>query len=324
MHKVSKGPFFSELDDFFDNQDRPVTPEYIYRMSMDETFTPYSDRQSGKIREYVKTSIEDKLAHRFAGGVIYPKPVKEIVKDDCGCLDQLFTELVLTCYKEGFTVGNRRILTDVHVSGLDLRLGGYHYTDLGYTSSNLTRAWNTYFNDHDIIDFSYEIDWRPGFSTIYNCADPERTIAAEDYNQCLDSVSCIVGPSMTPIIHANYRISNLNRMTLVDFFMLHRFCRIAFELKRLETVTMSLHFNSLTLDIDALGWLRNIKELRDITKKHRVSPDKYNFKRLKLPAEFYKNPKINDVGTNLFIRNTYGLENLSGTATDFQITHNTR
>jgi hypothetical protein len=310
-----KSDIYSLLDEFFEKEKSPVSPEYIFNLIVDGESgilgARLSNREIAKIREYIRMYTIENLMDRVAGGVIYPRPVPCPESTSFG-FSRVWIKLIELTYEHGVTFGLRKILTNVYVDGMDIRPGRHHYRDVGYTSSLAVRAWGEYFDDLDLETFRDNLEARTGFSATYRCkAD----------NSCLDSVSITFTSSISVVVHANYKVSNLNRMTLMDFYLLHRFVRLLFPLSRLPQVKLSCYFNCLALDLDMMGWLINVPRLKGIIDKHKVR-GKSGYKRVDLPKEFYKKKKVRDVGVNLFINNNYGLEVLNGEPYNPSITYN--
>lgn len=293
----------------FKNQTAPVTPEGIVAYLIDQDGLDMKDPQIGKIRDYVKSYILNKVSHRIAGGVIYPKQdirtslnsVK--YKDVKGGASDLFIKLIKKTLARGKKFGDRVILPNVSVRGMDMRLGHLHYHAVGYKSFNITRVWNKYFKDADIRTFADGLDFRTGYSNIYRCA------LDSGHVPCIDSISVIFTSKESALVHVNFRISNLNRMNLMDYHLIHRFIRLVFPLEMLPNIEISCHFNTISLDTSMLGWLVNIPEFDEIRDTYRTN--KYeNFKRMTLPRDFEKIKTVKDVGINMFLNNHYGIEEL--------------
>jgi hypothetical protein len=278
-----------------------------------------------KIREYVKEFIYNNQAS-IAGGVLYPYkpdlwiPDKDATEGLKYGMFHVWKSLIKLTVRDGFKFGPRIVLSDVYVTNMDMRLGDVHYLDVGYTSYNVTRTWSKYFDDEAIARFAKNIDHRAGYSSIYRCHDDWKK-----GTPCLDSISVIFDTRETVTVHANFRVSNLNRMTLMDFFLLHRFIRLVFPIEMLSHISISCHFNAVALDLSMLGWLAKFSEFDELRKKYKPKyKELTGFKRMDLPIEFAKKKSVNDIGTNMFINNNYGIGGLADVEPNFRVSANKR
>lgn len=305
----------------------PFTPEWLVSLLFERYgVANLVGREAGKMREYVREFVMyEGLSSRISGGVIYPVTTGIIADSSEGKyrmddeelnlgFSSTWKSLVRLTYHNGAKSGNRIVLPDVHIRGLNLSIGDIHYNDVGYTSSHITKTWSNYFSDKAVHKFRDKLEYRVGYSNIFRCAN---AISEED-SPCLDSVSVgFINPNK-PIIHANYSVSNVNRMTLMDFYLLHRFIRLILPIELLSKVQISVHFNMLTLDTTMLGWLAKIPEFDKIAKPTKLR--KTGFKRIDLPNRFAKT-KFQDVGLDMFKNNDLYLEELDGKHSNTAITY---
>lgn len=287
----------------------PASQEYYIHDLMGHFEIQSGDKDYVRARDYIREFMLE-LTPRIAGGVVYPQLVKmNYDKPDRIGMSSIWRKLIFKCYKHGIVFGDRIILPNVYVSGMDMRLGKYHYRDVGYTASNIVKTWNKYFNDRAVLNFADEMDRRVGYSCIYRCADHIKP--GSKHIPCLDSVAIIMTSANSAAVHANYRISNLNRMTLMDFYLLHRFLRMIFPLKALPKISISCHFNTLSLDTLMLGWLVNVKGMGKYIEKYRR--EKTGYKRMEMAMDFADSGGHNDDETqDMFENRDYGLEELRG------------
>jgi len=310
---MGKREFDKAIKLYFDNLQSPVSTEYYYQYLLMRDRLKPSDRSAGKYREYIREYMISEIGHslssRIAGGVIYPKGIKidNFVPARHGMCD-VWILLLHECYNHGMVFGDRRILSGVDIKNMDMRLGPYGYRDVGYTSFNLAKAWSSYFNERELIEFASKVERRIGYNSIFRCRNGYGL--ADKDNPCLDSISILITGKNSAVVHANYRVSNLNRMMLMDLFMIHRFCRIVFPIKMLSGIDISCHFNVVSLDTTMLGWLVNIPGFGRMISKHKIKKNT-KFKRIELPKKFILNSKIVDVGINTFINNGFGIEGLN-------------
>lgn len=322
--KMTKKKADAFLADWSSGRATPITQEELVAVLRDEFHQDDREFFEIKLREYVREFIKKHLKDRLAGGVIYPEETELVLqKGDVYGLSTIWREMVELCHDEGISFGPRKILPNVHVTGADLRMGIYHYRRVGYSSASLMKAWDRYFPQAELDALLGELEGnkRIGYSTMFRC----HPIQEEgDEIPCLDSITITYLSQSEPLVHANYRVSNLNRMTLVDLHMLHRFCRYLFPLEDLPKVKLSMHFSMLALDEHMTGWLGRIKKLKRVVDECKRHEKETGYRAVDNANAWAAGKDNNEQGINTFIRNNYGLESLLGTPFDPQITYYSR